>query len=124
MDAIKVGSMQPGMMNISAALQFVLEKLQGINEAKAWFPPFPDMPGIPGGAPMMPGLPGGPPPGGAPPPGMGPLGPEAGHTPPNKVPAQNPTPSTTMAAPGMKSGPRGNQPSFLPRPIRRQPVAP
>jgi hypothetical protein len=129
MDAIKVGTMlPPGSMNISSALQFVLEKLQTIPEAKAWFPPFPDMPGIVSGAPqMMPpsmGGPGGPPPPGTPPPGMGPLGPEAGHAPPNKVPMQNNSPSTAMAAPGMKSGPRGNQPSFLPRPIRRQPVAP
>ncbi|HXC61209.1 MAG TPA: hypothetical protein VNV63_00920, partial [Nitrospiria bacterium] len=130
MDAIKVGTMlPPGQMNISSALQFVLEKLQTIPEAKAWFPPYPDMAGIPSGAPQMPMPPPGmggppPPPGqGAPPPGMGPLGPEAGHAPPNKIPAQA-SPSAATAAPGMKSGPRGNQPSFLPRPIRRQPVAP
>lgn len=126
MDAIKVGTMlPPGGMNISSALQFVLEKLQTIPEAKAWFPPFPDMPGIPQAPmPMMP-PPGMPPSGGGPqpPPGMGPLGPGAGPTPPNHTVAQNASPSSKMAAPGMKSGPRGNQPSFLPRPIRRQPIA-
>lgn len=125
MDAIKVGTMlPPGQMNISSALQFVLEKLQTIPEAKAWFPPFPHMPGIPQSPMMMP--PGMPPPPGQgpmPPPGMGPLGPEAGPTSPNHTVAQNASPSTRMAAPGMKSGPRGNQPSFLPRPIRRQPIA-
>jgi hypothetical protein len=126
MDAIKVGTtLPPGSMDISGALQFVLEKLQTIPEAKAWFPPFPNMPGIPQGQPMMP-PPGVPPPNGpgAPPPGLGPLGPGAGPIPPNHSISENATPSQKMAAPGMKSGPRGNQPSFLPRPIRRQPIAP
>jgi len=64
MDAIKVMSiLPPGMADISGALQYVMEKLQGIPEAKAWFSPMPSIPGIPQGqAPPMPGMP----PGGGP----------------------------------------------------------
>jgi len=129
MDAIKVGSVQPGLMNISSALQYVLEKLQGIPEAASWFPPFPNMPGVPGGAPMMPPFGMAPPGGGGPPPlpGMGLPGPQQGipggipgPTPSNHVPGPN---NLRQMAPGMKSGPNGNRPNFLPRnPIRRQPV--
>jgi len=132
MDAIKVGTMlPPGQMNISSALQFVLEKLQTIPEAKSWFPPFPFMPGIPQAPNLMPPMPPpgmgetAPPQNGAPPkpPSLGPLGPGAGPISPNHSVAQNATPNSKMMAPGMKGGPRGNQPSFLPKPIRRQPVA-
>jgi hypothetical protein len=116
MDAIKVGSVQPGLMNIGAALQYVLEKLQGVPEAKAWFPPFPMLPGIPGGMPGMPGmLP--PPTNPGEPPGQGSM---AGVTPPNTIPGNR---MQGRPTPGMKGGPNGNQPSFLPpNPIRRQPV--
>lgn len=131
MDAIKVMTMlPPGQANISAAIQFVLEDLQGIPQAASWFPPYPNMPGIPGGQPMMPPMPGmmgpgAPPPGGAPPqPGAPPQGVPGGipgGTPPNHMPAG---PGPKQVAPGMKSGPNGNRPSFLPpNPIRRQPVA-
>lgn len=129
MDAIKVMSMlPPGQANIGAAIQFVLEKLQGIPEAAAWFQPFPNMPGIPGGAPQMPPMPGMPP-GAPPPPGMTPPsqpqnGPVPGGIPPMTAPNHAPMPNMRQVAPGMKSGPNGNRPSFLPRnPIRRQPVA-
>lgn len=120
MDAIKVGSIQPGMMNISAALQYVLEKLQGIPEAAAWFPPFPNLPGIPGGQPQMgpPGLP--PPPGGGPPPPQQGI---PGGIPGTGGPNHVGVPNTRQVAPGLKGGPHGNQPSFLPKnPIRREPV--
>ena len=118
MDAIKVGSvLPPGQFNIATALQYVLEKLQGIPEAKSFFAPFPNVPGIPGGPLMMPGMP--PPmlgPGSSP----GPQGPVAGATPPNTIPGQN---MQGRPTPGMHGGPNGNQPSFLPpNPIRRQPV--
>lgn len=119
MDAIKVGTaLPPGFMNTGSALQYVLEKLQGIPEAKGWFPPYPNQPGIPGGGPMLPpmipGM-GGPPGMPPPPPGVPPQGP------PNHIPAPNPN-AGVVHAPGLKGGPNGNQPSFLPKPIRRQPV--
>lgn len=126
MDAIKVGTtLPPGQMNIATALQYVLEKLQGVPEAKDWFPPWPNIPGLPGGPmmpPIMPGM-GGPPPPGAMPngPPPGPQGPGAGPMPQNHAISANPN-AATIHAPGMKGGPHGNQPSFLPKPIRRQPV--
>jgi hypothetical protein len=132
MDAIKVMSMMPpGSANIGAAIQYVLVNLQGIPEGKSWFSPFPDMPGVPGGQPMMPPMLGGPP---MPPP-PGPPGPngQPQSAPPNGIPGGIPgpgspnhaaAPNTRQVAPGMKSGPHGNRPSFLPpNPIRRQPVS-
>lgn len=128
MDAIKVMTiLPPGSADISGALQYVMEKLQGIPEAKSWFPPMPFQSGIPQGMPALPPQlgPGGPmPPPGGPdgqppnqPPGPPPGG-IAGPTPPNH--ALNPN---GRMAPGMKGGPHGNQPSFLPpNPLRRQPV--
>lgn len=125
MDAIKVGSLIPGQMNVAAAIQYVLEQLQGIPEAKAWFAPFPNMPGVPGGPPMIPGMmppPGGPPGHGTPQPGGQPGGVPGGI--PGPTPANHaPMPNVRQVAPGMKSGPNGNRPNFLPRnPIRREPV--
>lgn len=122
MDALKVGVSLPGLMNISSALQYVLEKLQGIPEAKSWFPPFPNQPGIPMGPSMMPPM--GMPPGGGGPPGMpsppGGAPPVPQGTPPNHIPTGN-----VKDIPGMHGGPHGNQPAFLPKsPLRRQPVAP
>jgi hypothetical protein len=126
MDAIKVGSMlPPGQMNLSSALQFVVERLQGIPEAKSWFPPFPNQPGVPNSPMMMPPPPPGmpPPPGGPPPPpglpGAPPPGGAPGPTPANHVPV----PGGKSHVPGMKGGPHGNQPAFLPpNPLRKQPV--
>jgi len=129
MDAIKVGTVGPmAQLNVSAALQYVLEKLQGIPEAAAWFPPFPNTPGVPGGAPppmIPPGMPpGGPPPaGGAQPPAGGPPQGIPGGIPGVAGPNRVGVPNTRQMAPGLKSGPNGNRPSFLPRnPIRREPV--
>jgi len=124
MDAIKVMSLlPPGQANIAAAIQYVLENLQSIPEAKSWFPPFPSMPGIPGGMPMIPGMMPPPPIEGnpqQPAPQPGPPGGVPGPTPPNHAP----NPNMQVTPPGMKSGPNGNRPAFLPRnPIRRQPIA-
>jgi hypothetical protein len=133
MDAIKVMSIDPMLIpGISPALQYVLQKLQGIHEAAAWFPPYPNMPGVPGpmpgmAGPPMPGqVPGqGGPPGQPPPPPPGGLPPQVPGGVPGPTPANHvPNPSTRTNMPGMKGGPHGNQPSFLPRnPIRREPVA-
>lgn len=121
MDGIKVGTaLPPGQMNIASALQYVLEKLQGIPEAKDWFPPWPTDPGNPTGPLMPPMMPGAPPMGpGGPPPGVPPPQGQLGPASPNHAPGPNPMGS----APGMKGGPHGNQPSFLPKPIRRQPLS-
>lgn len=121
MDAIKVGTiLPPGQMDISGALQYVLEKLQGIPEARAWFAPMPSVAGVPQG--FMPPPPGMMPPQGPPGnPGQNPGVPGGipGPTPPNKAPNPN-----SQGVPGLKGGPNGNQPSFLPpNPIRRQPVS-
>lgn len=105
MDLMKVFAGNPSFDIISAG-KYVATKLQGIDEAAKWFHPLPL--GLPG---MMPGLPGAPlgtpPPGGAPPLPSGPGGP---------LPGVN-------NAPGLKGGPNGNQPNFLPpNPLRRMPV--
>jgi hypothetical protein len=125
MDAIKVMTiMPPGMADISGALQYVMEKLQGIPEAKSWFSPMPSVPGIPQGqAPPMPGMgmPGQPPPPGQPGQPPPPPGVPGGIPPPTQA-NHAPNPNGQML-PGMKGGPHGNQPSFLPpNPVRRQPV--
>jgi len=122
MDAIKVMTiLPPGSADISGALQYVMEKLQGIPEARSWFAPMPTIPGIPQGqAPPMPGMM---PPGGQPPPPGTPPGPPPGGIPGPTPPNHAPRPEANRLMPGMKGGPHGNQPSFLPpNPIRRQPV--
>jgi hypothetical protein len=97
MDLMRAFAGNPGFDMIAAG-KYVAVNLQGIDEAANWF--------INPGLAMPPGMPPGVPP---PLPGM-PLPPEMVNPP-------------APGAPGMKGGPNGNQPNFLPpNPLRRVPV--
>ena len=110
MDLMKVFAGNPGF-DLLAAGKYVAVNLQGIDEAERWF----HQAGV-----MGMGIPGMPP--GLPPalPGVPPGGPPL---PPGAVPPHPLNPPPNRNAPGMKGGPNGNQPNFLPpNPIRRMPV--
>ncbi len=99
MDLARIMAGNPAF-DMLAAMKYVAVNLQGIDEATKWFanPGLSMLPGQPPGLPPVPGMPGMP--------GM-----------------PMPPPPPPGDGPGLKGGPNGNQPNFLPpNPLRRTPV--